>query len=311
MGADVSTQRLRHAPPPPALFPKTRVLPFRVMKNAAHLKSLKLAPAGSSPHEFVHGKPNSDVVRPWVGAADILRTPSAGWIIDFPPAWMNAKPSSTPGRSRICAGGRNPSGRRAARRGGSTAHRRPKCASRSPSVTASSLFRGSPNTSSSSGCRRKPCPTASSSSSPATTIGFSACCTRVFTKSGRCAWELSSTRRRPAFATRRTRASRRSPSLGRRPRPSESSPAHRRISAPPSPQAARALDAQRREWLGDRSDPQRTLTALYNARPAWLQRAHASLDDAVAAAYGWPADLSDDEMIARLRALNQERSSRP
>jgi hypothetical protein len=74
--------------------------------------------------------------------------------------------------------------------------------------------------------------------------------------------------------------------------------------------AARDLDAQRGEWLGDRSDPDRTLTALYNARPAWLQHAHAALDEAVAAAYGWPADLPDEEIITRLLALNQERLSR-
>jgi hypothetical protein len=76
-------------------------------------------------------------------------------------------------------------------------------------------------------------------------------------------------------------------------------------------QAARALDAQRCEWLGDRADKKRTLTALYNARPAWLINAHAALDETVAAAYDWPVGLSDDEMIARLLALNQERSSRP
>ncbi len=31
----------------------------------------------------------------------------------------------------------------------------------------------------------------------------------------------------------------------------------------------------------------RTLTNLYNARPAWLDHAHQALDVAVAAAYGW------------------------
>ena len=36
----------------------------------------------------------------------------------------------------------------------------------------------------------------------------------------------------------------------------------------------------------------RTLTSLYNARPAWLANAHAELDSAVAAAYGWPAGTS-------------------
>jgi type II restriction/modification system DNA methylase subunit YeeA len=53
----------------------------------------------------------------------------------------------------------------------------------------------------------------------------------------------------------------------------------------------------------------RTLTNLYNQRPTWLANAHKALDEAVAAAYGWPADLSDDEILARLFALNQERAA--
>ncbi len=53
----------------------------------------------------------------------------------------------------------------------------------------------------------------------------------------------------------------------------------------------------------------RTLTNLYNQRPAWLDMAHKRLDAAVAAAYGWPADLSDDEVLERLFALNQERAA--
>jgi type II restriction/modification system DNA methylase subunit YeeA len=53
----------------------------------------------------------------------------------------------------------------------------------------------------------------------------------------------------------------------------------------------------------------RTLTNLYNARPAWLDMAHKRLDAAVAAAYGWPADLSDEEVLERLFELNQERAA--
>ncbi|WP_375456579.1 class I SAM-dependent DNA methyltransferase [uncultured Methylobacterium sp.] len=53
----------------------------------------------------------------------------------------------------------------------------------------------------------------------------------------------------------------------------------------------------------------RTLTALYNARPAWLDNAHRRLDAAVAAAYGWPADLTDDAILERLFALNQARAA--
>ena len=60
----------------------------------------------------------------------------------------------------------------------------------------------------------------------------------------------------------------------------------------------------------------RTLTNLYNARPQWLANAHAVLDQAVADAYGWGDDwraglMSDDEILARLFRLNQERAVKP
>ena len=48
----------------------------------------------------------------------------------------------------------------------------------------------------------------------------------------------------------------------------------------------------------------RTLTALYNARPRWLAHAHAALDAAVAAAYGWDADIADEDALRELLALN-------
>jgi hypothetical protein len=50
---------------------------------------------------------------------------------------------------------------------------------------------------------------------------------------------------------------------------------------------------------------ERTLTKLYNVRPTWLTACHAKLDAAVAAAYGWPADLTDEAILERLLALNQ------
>ena len=52
----------------------------------------------------------------------------------------------------------------------------------------------------------------------------------------------------------------------------------------------------------------RTLTNLYNERPAWLANAHRALDEAVAAAYGFSADLSDDDLLARLLELNLSRA---
>ena len=51
----------------------------------------------------------------------------------------------------------------------------------------------------------------------------------------------------------------------------------------------------------------RTLTNLYNARPQWLAHAHAALDAAIASAYGWPADISDDAfLISKLPAPEEE-----
>lgn len=78
-------------------------------------------------------------------------------------------------------------------------------------------------------------------------------------------------------------------------------------------QAAVALVELRDRWLnppgaGEAELKKRTLTNLYNARPSWLQNAHKQLDDAVLDAYGWPHDLSDDEILARLLALNLERA---
>ncbi|HEX7570967.1 MAG TPA: DNA methyltransferase, partial [Verrucomicrobiae bacterium] len=53
----------------------------------------------------------------------------------------------------------------------------------------------------------------------------------------------------------------------------------------------------------------RTLTNLYNERPTWLANAHKKLDAAVAAAYGFPADLTDEAILEKLLALNLERAA--
>ncbi|MEX2169487.1 MAG: DNA methyltransferase [Pirellulales bacterium] len=52
----------------------------------------------------------------------------------------------------------------------------------------------------------------------------------------------------------------------------------------------------------------RTLTNLYNQRPTWLDNLHRRLDAAVAAAYGWPADLAEEEILGRLLELNLGRA---
>lgn len=78
-------------------------------------------------------------------------------------------------------------------------------------------------------------------------------------------------------------------------------------------EAARRLYELRRNWLDPQSATEaelkkRTLTNLYNARPTWLANAHARLDRAVFAAYGWLEGIGDEEILENLLVLNLERS---
>jgi type II restriction/modification system DNA methylase subunit YeeA len=78
--------------------------------------------------------------------------------------------------------------------------------------------------------------------------------------------------------------------------------------------AARELAEKRDAWLNppDATEAElkkRTLTNLYNARPAWLTEIHRRLDEAVFAAYGWPSTLTDAELLERLLRLNHERAA--
>ena len=54
---------------------------------------------------------------------------------------------------------------------------------------------------------------------------------------------------------------------------------------------------------------ERTLTNLYNQRPQWLVDAHRDLDAAVAGAYGWPADISEEDALGKLLELNLTRAA--
>ncbi|WP_343409690.1 type IIL restriction-modification enzyme MmeI [Candidatus Amarolinea dominans] len=77
--------------------------------------------------------------------------------------------------------------------------------------------------------------------------------------------------------------------------------------------AAQELVRLRDAWLNppgasEAESKKRTLTNLYNARPTWLDHAHRKLDAAVLAAYGWPTGLTDEDILARLLALNLARA---
>lgn len=78
--------------------------------------------------------------------------------------------------------------------------------------------------------------------------------------------------------------------------------------------AARELVRLRDAWLNPPNASEadlkdRTLTKLYNARPEWLANAHRTLDQAVFAAYGWPSTLTTQQVLANLLALNRQRAA--
>jgi hypothetical protein len=80
-------------------------------------------------------------------------------------------------------------------------------------------------------------------------------------------------------------------------------------------EAARRLVELRDGWLNPPEiDPveleKRTLTSLYNQRPTWLANAHAELDEAVVACYGWSGSLMDDDVLVRLMDLNEQARKR-
>ena len=48
----------------------------------------------------------------------------------------------------------------------------------------------------------------------------------------------------------------------------------------------------------------RTHSNFYNSRPQWPTDACAEIDASVAAAYGWNGNISEDEALGKLLALN-------
>jgi type II restriction/modification system DNA methylase subunit YeeA len=77
--------------------------------------------------------------------------------------------------------------------------------------------------------------------------------------------------------------------------------------------AACDLDRLRQGWLNPPNLPSeelelRSLTNLYNQRPAWLADVHSRLDTAVVAAYGWPIGMEGAQLREGLLALNLARA---
>ena len=283
-----------------------------------------------------NGRTNADVLKPWVNGMDLTRRPAGKWIVDFgwtmsdadaalyeePFRWV--KEHVYPMRSTV---------RRKAHRERWWRHADPR-----PGMWAAlgnlsryiATPRLSPSTVCSSGATRASVPTHPLiviARDDDTTFG-------ILHSRFHEAWSLrlgTSLEDRPRYTPTTT--------FETFPFPDGLTPNTPAADYADDPRAAAIADAAQRlvelrdrwlnppewvEWLDEpvpgyptRSVPRdeaattalktRTLTNLYNARPQWLANAHSALDAAVATAYGWPADISDDDALAELLALNGSR----
>ena len=278
----------------------TKVGPFEIPESLARQFLARPNP---------HGKPNSDVVRPWVNGLDITRRPRRMWIIDFPPGmsegdaalyeapFEHVKKDVEPMRKKATSldpvgfpwwvhGRPRPDMRQALRP-------LPRYVA-TPILTKYRLFVW---------LAREVLP------DHALTVFardddyfFGVLHSRVHE-----VWAL-------ALGTQLESRPRYTPTscFETFPLPQPMLEQKEAIAA-----AAEGLNCLREEWLNPAPAdgvelPQaelkkRTLTNLYNQRPTWLVNAHAALDAAVFAAYGWPEQIDDSEILARLLELNLER----
>jgi hypothetical protein len=278
----------------------TKVGPFEVSESLARQFL-------SKPN--AHGKPNSDVVRPWVNGLDITRRPRRMWIIDFPPGtseteaalyeapYEYVKKCAKPMRASATSVDRDSYPW--------WVHGRPRPEMRAalavlnrylltPRVTKYRFFAW----------------VATETLADSAVIVFAreddyfmgVLHSRVHE-----VWAL-------ALGTQ----------LESRPRYTPTTCFETFPFPRPTPQqqaaiaaAAQELDRLREGWLNpapveglplsSAELKKRTLTNLYNERPTWLVNAHAALDAAVFDAYGWSGALTDSEILARLLALNLQR----
>lgn len=269
----------------------TKVGPFEIPESLAREMLTARNP---------NGKPNSDVVRPWANGLDITREPQRLWIIDFPPGMTEAEAALYEKPFEYIREHVKPF-RAKARSGDFTGvpwwiHQRPRRDMReainllprfivTPCVSKHRVFVWLQN------------PTLPDHA----LIAFARDDDYFFGvlhSRAHEAWSLK-------LGTRLETRPRYTPTTCFETFPlPEATPAQRDAIAV----AAKELNDQRNNWLGDRTDKKRTLTILYNQKPAWLTNAHRKLDETVAAAYGWPADLSDEQILERLLALNLERA---
>ncbi|MEI7901806.1 MAG: DNA methyltransferase, partial [bacterium] len=292
--ADTTQARLLKANAGIAFMGDTKVGPFEIPEALAR---------EWLPLRNPNGKPNADVLRPWANGLELLRTPQGLWIVDFPPGTTEAEASQYEAPFEHIRKHVQPLravNNRAvyAQRWWIHAEARPEMR-----ISLAALPR---YIATSTVAKHRLFVWLESTVLPdhalivfarADELFFGILHSRIHE-----IWALAQGTQletRPRYTPTSCFETFPFPPGILEPRPSDLEPSLASIST-----AAAELDLARRNWLGDRTDPKRTLTALYNARPTWLDLAHRKLDAAVAAAYGWPADLTDDAILERLLALN-------
>jgi type II restriction/modification system DNA methylase subunit YeeA len=246
-----------------------------------------------------NGKPNADVLRPWANGLEITRAPQGLWIVDFPPGMAEAEAAQYEAPFEYVKQHVKPF-RAGARSGDRTGvpwwiHQRPR-----PEVRASCLTLP----------RYLATPTVSKHRLFVWLEGRVLPDHQliVFARSDDWFFGVLHSRAHEVWAlamgTRLESRPRYTPTTCFETFPLPAATPEQRAAIT---EAARALDEARRNWLGDRSDRKRTLTALYNKKPQWLADAHRRLDEAVFAAYGWPPDIPDPDLLARLLEVNAAR----
>ena len=278
----------------------TKVGPFEIQEHRAK-RFLE------SPNP--HGKPNSDVVRPWVNGLDITRRPRNKWIIDFPPGVSEEHAAQYEGPFEYIREHVKPF-RAEARSGDATGvswwiHQRPRPAMRT-AISAATRYLVTPRVQ-----RHRTFTWMTKETLPDNRLF-------VFARDDEYFMGVLQSRAHVLWAT--AMASRHG--VGNDPTYNNTTCFETFAFPRPSAEqedaiatAAKELNELRQAWLNpeglmsSKELKKRTLTNLYNERPTWLVNAHRALDRAVLAAYGWPEDMADVELLKSLLRLNLEREA--
>lgn len=258
-----------------------------------------------------HGRPNSDVLKPWVNGLDVTRTPQGMWIIDFLPGTSEAQAALYERPFEFARQHVKPMrdlNKRAVYRERWWLHAEARPEMRA-SLVSCNRFIVTPTISKHRLFAWMPQPTIPDHQlivfARADDFFFGVLHSRIHE-----VWSLAQGTQledRPRYTPTtcfETFPFPWAPATEQSQLDREQAEHYAAISA-----AAANLHKLRSEWQGDRTDKKRTLTNLYNSRPTWLANAHAALDAAVASGYGWGPDIEDAEILTQLLRLNSTRAS--